>query len=204
MENNIKVEEWFGKEVKFVEVNGEWLAVANDVAKALGYKTPRATINNKLKDTEKMSIQIVYASKIRKVTVIKPKTIYKLAFTSNLPQAEEFTDWVTDIIEELRESANLTVFEMMDKEKRKLATDVLKNGIDNAEPKHYAKAHTIANKAVSNMYGFDKLVQVKDMTPDMLRDRQNIYEAVIEVMIANDRYNLGLSVSKTIYEKYGV
>ena len=64
MENNIKVETWFGKEVKFVEVNGEWLAVANDVAKALGYKTPRATINNKLKDTEKMSIQIVYASLI--------------------------------------------------------------------------------------------------------------------------------------------
>ena len=204
MENNIKVETWLGNEIRFVEVNNEWMAVGIDVAKALGYKDYRGVIRKKLKDSEKLSSQIDHAGQKRKVTLINNKTIYKLIFRSNLPQAEEFTDWVTDIIEELRESANLTAFELMDKEKRKLATDVLKNGIDNAEPKHYAKAHTIANKAVSNMYGFDKLVQVKDMTPDMLRDRQNIYEAVIEVMIANDRYNLGLSVSKTIYEKFGV
>ena len=204
MENNIKVETWLGNEIRFVEVNNEWMAVGIDVAKALGYKDYRGVIRKKLKDSEKLSSQIDHAGQKRKVTLINNKTIYKLIFRSNLPQAEEFTDWVTDIIEELRESANLTAFELMDKEKRKLATDVLKNGIDNAEPKHYAKAHTIANKAVSNMYGFDKLVQVKDMTPDMLRDRQNIYEAVIEVMIANDRYNLGLSVSKTIYDKFGV
>lgn len=204
MENNIKVQNWLGNEIRFVEVNNEWMAVGIDVAKALGYKDYRGVIRKKLKDSEKLSSQIDHAGQKRKVTLINNKTIYKLIFRSNLPQAEEFTDWVTDIIEELRESANLTAFELMDKEKRKLATDVLKNGIDNAEPKHYAKAHTIANKAVSNMYGFNKLVQVKDMTPDMLRDRQNIYEAVIEVMIANDRYNLGLSVSKTIYEKFGV
>ena len=204
MGNNIKVETWLGHEIKFVEVNGEWHAVAVDVARALGYKAPSTTIRDKVKDHEKMSGRITHASKTRKVTLINSKTIYKLIFRSDLPQAEEFTDWVTDVIDELRESANLTAFELMDKEKRKLATDVLKNGIDNAEPKHYAKAHTIANKAVSNMYGFDKLVQVKDMTPDMLRDRQNIYEAVIEVMIANDRYNLVLSVSKTIYDKFGV
>ena len=90
MENNIKVEEWFGKEVKFVEVNGEWLAVANDVAKALGYKTPRATINNKLKDTEKHPATIFTSGKNRKVTLIKRDTIKTLVVNSRLSSAWDF------------------------------------------------------------------------------------------------------------------
>ena len=212
MGNNIKVETWLGNEIRFVEVNNEWWAVAGDVAKALDIGNVSMFVRGL--DDDECDISIIEVTstnkksrKTQKVNIISELGIYEAIFKSRKPEAKEFKKWVKQVIKSLRETVGLEqyeVFRMMDKEKRKLATDVLKNGIDNAEPKHYAKAHTIANKAVSNMYGFDKLVQVKDMTPDMLRDRQNIYEAVIEVMIANDRYNLGLSVSKTIYEKFGV
>lgn len=35
---NMKIENWLGNEIRFVEINGEWWAVGNDVTRALGYK----------------------------------------------------------------------------------------------------------------------------------------------------------------------
>ena len=202
MENNIKVEQWLGNEIKFVEVNGEWMAVAVDVARALGYKAPSTTIRDKVKDHEKMSGRITHASKTRKVTLINNKTIYKLIFRSTLPQAEEFTDWVTDVIETLRESANLTAFELLRKENQKLVTDKLRDGLENAEPKHYRKANTIANKAVSTLYGFDKKLDLGDMPPEMQVDREPIFNDTVELMVLQERMNLDISISKTIYAKH--
>ncbi|MFD1425471.1 BRO-N domain-containing protein [Kroppenstedtia sanguinis] len=34
----IKIEEWNGYKIRFVEIDGEWWAVAKDVAKALAYR----------------------------------------------------------------------------------------------------------------------------------------------------------------------
>lgn len=202
MENNIKVEQWLGNEIRFVEVNNEWYAVGIDVAKALGYKDYRGVIRKKLKDSEKLSSQIDHAGQKRKVTLINNKTIYKLMFRSKLPQAEEFTDWVTDVIETLRESANLTAFELLRKENQKLVTDKLRDGLEKAEPKHYRKANTIANKAVSTLYGFDKKLDLGDMPPEMQVDREPIFNDTVELMVLQERMNLDISISKTIYAKH--
>lgn len=202
---NIKVEKWLDNEIRFVEVNNEWWAVAGDVAKALGYKNPRATVSNKVKSEEKLRTRIVYAGQSREVTVVKTKTIYKLAFRSNLEQAEEFTDWVTDIIDSLRESVGLEqyeVFRMMDKQIQKEASRFLQDNIENAEPKHHMKAQAITNKAVSNKFGISPSIKKPDMTPDMLVARQPILNDTVELMVAKDKYNLDLSVSKTIYAKH--
>lgn len=202
---NIKVEKWLDNEIRFVEVNNEWWAVAGDVAKALGYKNPRATVSNKVKSEEKLRTRIVYAGQSREVTVIKTKTIYKLTFRSNLEQAEEFTDWVTDIIDSLRESVGLEqyeVFRMMDKQIQKEASRFLQDNIENAEPKHHMKAQAITNKAVSNKFGISPSIKKPDMTPDMLVARQPILNDTVELMVAKDKYNLDLSVSKTIYAKH--
>lgn len=40
----------------------------------------------------------------------------------------------------------------------------------------YIKANTIVNKAVSTLYGFDKMVHKNDMSRPMLDDRQRILE----------------------------
>ena len=202
---NIKVEKWLDNEIRFVEVNNEWWAVAGDVAKALGYKNPRATVSNKVKSEEKLRTRIVYAGQSREVTVIKTKTIYKLTFRSNLEQAEEFTDWVTDIIDSLRESVGLEqyeVFRMMDKQIQKEASRFLQDNIENAEPKHHMKAQAITNKAVSNKFGISPSIKKPEMTPDMLVARQPILNDTVELMVAKDKYNLDLSVSKTIYAKH--
>lgn len=205
MENNIKVEQWLNNEIRFVEVNSEWWAVAGDVAKALGYKNPRATVSNKVKSEEKLRTRIVYAGQSREVTVVKTKTIYKLAFRSNLEQAEEFTDWVTDIIDSLRESIGLEqyeVFEMMRKENMKVASDKLRDGLEKAEKDDYRKAHEVANKAVSTNFGFKKRVKLKDMEPEMKLAREPIYNDTVDLIIMQEKMNLDISISKTIYDKH--
>lgn len=205
MNNNIKVEQWLGNEIRFVEVNGEWWAVAGDVAKALGYKNPRATVSNKVKSEEKLRTRIVYAGQSREVTVVKTKTIYKLAFRSNLEQAEEFTDWVTDIIDSLRESVGLEqyeVFRMMDKQIQKEASRFIHENMDKTDDVSQMKLNAVANKAVSNNFGISPSIKKAEMTPEMLVARQPILNDTAELMVANEKYGLGLSVSKTIYAKH--
>ena len=79
--------------------------------------------------------------------------------------------------------------------------DNLKNGLKKPVRIDFIKANTITNKAVSNKYGYKKMVRKSDMTPQMLKDREPILEDTVNMMILNERYNIGLSVSEYIYGK---
>jgi hypothetical protein len=66
----------------------------------------------------------------------------------------------------------------------------------------YIKANTIADKAVSTMRGYPKMVKKPDMDEGMLRDREVVLEDTVQLMAVNERFRLGVSVSETIYGKY--
>lgn len=201
MKNNIKVEEWLGNEIRFVEVNGEWQAVAKDITDALGFDRARDGIK-KLDNRYKGGAKVPTLGGEQIVTTLTEKGMYRLIMRSNKKEAEEFQDWVFDIIGILRESANLTAFELLRKENQKLVTDKLRDGLEKAEPKHYRKANTIANKAVSTLYGFDKKLDLGDMPPEMQVDREPIFNDTVELMVLQERMNLDISISKTIYAKH--
>ncbi|SUL69588.1 putative prophage antirepressor [Staphylococcus aureus] len=124
---------------------------------------------------------------------------------SNKAEALDFQDWICDVLVELRTSTKLKeyeVFHMLDKEKQKEAMGNLKNGIEAISKKDYCKAQTISNKAVSNIFGFPKMVKKEDMTNEMLELRQQVLNDTVEFMVFVDEYKLPLSVSKHIYDKY--
>ena len=66
----------------------------------------------------------------------------------------------------------------------------------------YIKANLIADKAVSTMHGFPKLVKKPDMDEGMLREREPILTDTVDLMALNERFGLGLSVSAAVYRKY--
>lgn len=80
----------------------------------------------------------------------------------------------------------------------------LNTGLNNqATEVDYIKANMIANKAVSNQYGHPKLIKKGEMTPEMLKARVPILTDVVNLMEVKEKFDLPISVSKTIYEKVG-
>ena len=127
-----------------------------------------------------------------------------MAFKSRKKEAEAFQDWIFDIIKELRQSTGLEgfqVFRMLDKEHQKEAMTKLSHAITEPKPVDYIKANVIANKALSTIYGHSKMVKKKDMTPEMLVDREPILDETVELMTVKEKYGLQFSVSEKIYNR---
>lgn len=126
------------KEIRFIEKNNEYWAIATDVAKVLGFRDAfnatkylpehvRGTLKGSTTSDKKK------ARKYQDYTVINEKGIYRLVMRSNKAEALDFQDWICDVLVELRTSTKLKeyeVFHMLDKEKQKEAMGNLKNGIE--------------------------------------------------------------------------
>ncbi|EME3552283.1 MULTISPECIES: BRO-N domain-containing protein [Enterococcus] len=198
----MKTENWNGHEIRFVDINDEWWAVAKDVAEALGLKQVTRAIHSLPKDGVTTSKVIDSLGRTQDVNIINEKNIYRMAFKSRKKEAEAFQDWIFDIIKELRQSTGLEgfqVFRMLDKEHQKSAMQNLKKSLRKPVRVDFIKANVIANKAVSNKHGFPKMIKKAEMTPDMLVERQEILDSTVELMGIKDRYGLKLSVSEEIY-----
>ena len=204
MMRNVKKENWSGHEIRFVEKEGEWWAVAKDVADALGY-THAPHMLRMIDASAKAVHKVDTPGGAQESSVLSELGIYEAVFNSSKKEAKDFKLWVFEVIKTLRQAAGLEgfqVFRMMDKERQKEAMDKLRKGLDAAEKIDYIKANTIANKAVSLMHGHEKMLKKNDMPPAWLEKRQRVLEDVVHLMAANERFKLGLSVSKTIYGKH--
>lgn len=214
---NIKIENWNGHEIRFVEKEpSDWWAVGSDVATALEYRNTREALKYHCKWVAKCYIGVQTGTKANgdpamqrvKVNIIPEKDVYRLIFRSDMPEAEDFQDWVFDILQALRQKSgheSYQVFDFVaDGEHHRKVMDYIHNGMFEPTKEDYIKSHTIANKAVSNLYGYPKMLKKAEMTPDMLQARQSILEDTAALMVANEKFDLGLSVSTMVYAKYKV
>lgn len=207
MNNEIKVEEWNGYDIRFVLHEGKWWAVAKDVTDALGIANGRDAVRS-LNPKDVSLIDVVNTDakrrKTQRMKIITTKAITKLAFRSHKKEAEEFQDWVCDVVEYLREQAGLEGYEYFmtwDREFQKAQMTRLHDGLPLATTADYCKANRITNKAVSNVFGFEKSISKDDMTPEMLKLRQKVLNYTIDLIIAKERFGLDLSVSENVYAK---
>lgn len=207
MNNEIKVEEWNGYDIRFILHEGKWWAVAKDVTDALGIANGRDAVRS-LNPKDVSLIDVVNTDakrrKTQRMKIITTKAITKLAFRSHKKEAEEFQDWVCDVVEYLREQAGLEGYEYFmtwDREFQKAQMTRLHDGLPLATTADYCKANRITNKAVSNVFGFEKSISKDDMTPEMLKLRQKVLYSTIDLIIAKERFGLDLSVSENVYAK---
>lgn len=80
-------------EIRTLNENGVPLFCGNDVAKALGYAVPRKALFDHCKGVLKRNIPT--NGGIQEMSFIPESDLYRLVFSSKLPTAEKFTDWVT-------------------------------------------------------------------------------------------------------------
>lgn len=202
---NIRTENWNGHKIRFVEVEpSEWWAVLADVTKALNLKPKH--VKERL-DDEVVSTDHVKDSlgRQQEMLIVNEFGIYEVIFSSRKKEAKEFKRWVFNIIKELRQQSGLEgfqIFRMLDKEHQKEMMSKLSKSLEKPKRAHFIKANTIANKAISTKYGYDKMIKKKDMTPDMLIERQSILDDTVNLMSVADKFDLDISVSQKVYEKY--
>ena len=84
-------------EVRTLEENGKVLFCGSDVAKALGYSRPNDALAAHCRYTVKCSIPHPQSpDKAIEMSFIPESDLYRLVISSKLPNAERFTDWVTE------------------------------------------------------------------------------------------------------------
>ena len=104
MDNSIQIFENpdFG-EVRTLEEDGTVLFCGSDVAKALGYARPNDAVTQHCRATVKRRTPI--SGKMQDINFIPESDLYRLVFSSKLPTAEKFTDWVTsEVLPSIRRS----------------------------------------------------------------------------------------------------
>lgn len=93
-------------EIRGVNVEGKPYVVANDVLKMLGYTEGswRTTLSRKCKYVTKCNVPHPQSnSKTLEINVIPEGDIYRLIFSSKLPSAQKFEEWVMDeVLPEIR------------------------------------------------------------------------------------------------------
>lgn len=199
----MKVEIWNGHNIRFVEYKDEWWAVLSDIASALSLNTKK--LNQRLEDDVLSKYPIKDSlGRIQKTSIVSEFGIYDAIFSSRKPEAKEFKRWVFNIIKSLRESAGIEgfqVFRMLDKEHQIKMMSNLNQSLEKPVRRDFIKANTIANKAVSTMNGYPKMVKKDEMSPEMLAQREPILEDTVELMKTRDKFGLDFSISKAVYKK---
>lgn len=93
----------FGQ-VRTLEEGGRVLFCGSDVAKALGYAKPQDAVKVHCPHAVKQGVGVQTgikadgspATQVVEMSFIPESDLYRLVFSSKLPTAEKFTDWVTD------------------------------------------------------------------------------------------------------------
>ncbi len=150
--------------VRTIEENGKVLFCGNDVASALGYKSPKDAIANHCKGAVKR--RLLTEGGRQEMSFIPEGDIYRLAARSKLPGAEEFERWIFDeVLPSIRKNGgyingqeNMTPQELM-------ASALLVAQKTLAERDARISALTVENQIMEPKAGyFDELVSRNTLT----------------------------------------
>jgi prophage antirepressor-like protein len=223
----MRVENWNGHEIRFVEKDGQWWAVAADVCKALDIKNvtdalgtmPAPYLDKTLVEVCDLDFsEVTYGGgkgksrrrKSQEMNVLSELGVYRLIMRSNKPEAEAFQDWVFNLIKSLREALGYEQWKVKaftdSVQNHHLNMDIIKQALKPVDKVPYVKAHSIANKCIANIVGEAKAIgkdDLKERFPEMIPLRDEILTDTAKLMEVNDRFGLGVSVSQAVYRKYG-
>ena len=196
--------EEFGK-VRTVTIDGEPWFVGADVAIALGYSNPRDALAKHVDAEDKGVAKCDTLGGIQTFSIINESGIYSLIMSSKLPSAKRFKRWVTsEVLPALRKGAGLEAVEalkMLSRENQKRGNAALYAAIPDIDRATYCKAASIAGKEIATRMGLEKRISKSEVPPEYLPEYDSVFSDVTHLMVLNERYKLGLSVSHAIRQK---
>lgn len=119
----MRVENWNGYDIRFVEHKGEWWAVLKDVCDALNLKTKHVSerlapdmMERLLIDTSEAGSNDLRSrgeNKTRWMIVVNEIGIYEALFASRRLEARKFRMWTANVLKKLRGYVGLQGYEAM-------------------------------------------------------------------------------------------
>ena len=128
----MRVENWCGYDIRFVEVNGEWYAILKDICDALGLKTWHVTERLDPSMLERVQVEgernrpskykgnydlgsmdVVNSKNTFWMLAVNEIGIYEALFASRRLEARKFRMWAATVLQKLRMRVGLEGYEVM-------------------------------------------------------------------------------------------
>ena len=115
----MRIENWCGHDIRFVEVNGEWYAILKDICDALSLRSKdvshrldpsmmeRVRIEDGLNDINSRGAKSFWMLAVNEVG------IYESLFASRRLEARKFRRWSAEVMQKLRKNVGLEQYEVM-------------------------------------------------------------------------------------------
>lgn len=124
MSENIRVENWCGYDIRFVEHEGSWYAVLKDICDALDLRTDNTKRRIDAIHTEKLSVPYLTTmaeglnrgrgeQEFRQMLCVDEAGIYQALSRSTRLEARKFIDWISHSLVDLRKAVGLEAYEAL-------------------------------------------------------------------------------------------
>ena len=119
----MKIENWCGYDIRFVEINGEWWAILKDICNALNLKTFKIAQRLNPDMLTRVTVEVSdIPSKYnrsrgdnitRSMLAVNELGIYEALFASRKFEARKFRMWAGTVMQKLRKNVGLEQYEVM-------------------------------------------------------------------------------------------
>lgn len=119
----MKIENWCGHNIRFIEQDGEWWAILKDICDALKLQSkhisqrldPDMMIRVKVDVSEDGSndLRLRGQNKTRHMLAVNEIGIYEALFASRRLEARKFRRWSAEVMKKLRSNVGLEGYEVM-------------------------------------------------------------------------------------------
>ena len=130
----MRVENWCGYDIRFVEINNEWHAVLKDICDALGLRTDKVAdrinpdwlerVQIEISDHPLKGVRSRGENKTRWMLVVSEPGVYEALFASRKLEARKFKQWTAGILKKLRTRVGLQGYEVMRMTEPEIQNDI--------------------------------------------------------------------------------
>lgn len=119
----IRVENWCGYNIRFIEQDGEWWAILKDICDALDLKTFKVSqrLETDMMTRVKVDVSDIPLKDVRSrgdnetrwMIAVNEIGIYEVLFSSRRLEARKFRRWSASVMQKLRKRVGLEGYEVM-------------------------------------------------------------------------------------------
>lgn len=119
----IRVENWCGYKIRFIEQDGEWWAILKDICDALDLKTFKVSqrleadmmtrVKVEVSDIPLKDARLRGDNETRWMIAVNEIGIYEALFSSRRLEAKKFRRWSASVMQKLRKRVGLEGYEVM-------------------------------------------------------------------------------------------